>query len=121
MSGAATTPIEILRSMTDHGKQKQLKNIRVCSIHTEFESPYSSPECEGCKFFYNFITENFFNSFLFLGIFRPMAFFISSNMRKCINEGRGDAVPIFLHDIPYVFERNVIPVDVSIISVRKLN
>jgi len=49
-----------------------------------------------------------------------MAFFISSNMRKCINEGRGDAVPIFLHDIPYVFERNVIPVDVSIISVRKL-
>lgn len=50
-----------------------------------------------------------------------MAFFISSNMRKCINEGRGDAVPIFLHDIPYVFERNVIPVDVSIISVRKLN
>jgi len=48
-----------------------------------------------------------------------MAFFISSNMRKCINEGRGDAVPIFLHDIPYVFERNVIPVDVSIISVRK--
>lgn len=97
VSGAATTPIEILRSMTDHGKQKQLKNIRVCSIHTEFESPYSTPECEG--------------------IFRPMAFFISSNMRKCINEGRGDAVPIFLHDIPYVFERNVIPVDVSIISV----
>lgn len=50
-----------------------------------------------------------------------MAFFISSNMRKCINEGRGDAVPIFLHDIPYVFERNIIPVDVSIISVRKLD
>lgn len=46
-SGAATTPIEILRSMTDHGKQKQLKDIRVCSIHTEFESPYSTPECEG--------------------------------------------------------------------------
>lgn len=46
-SGAATTPIEILRSMTDHGKQKQLKDIRVCSIHTEFESPYSAPECEG--------------------------------------------------------------------------
>lgn len=51
MSGAATTPIEILRSMTDHGKQKQLKNIRVCSIHTEFESPYSSPECEGMQIF----------------------------------------------------------------------
>lgn len=47
-----------------------------------------------------------------------MAFFISANMRKCMNEGRGDAVPIFLHDIPYVFERKVISVDVSIITVR---
>lgn len=47
VSGAATTPIEVVRSMTDHGKQKQLKNIRVCSIHTEFDSPYSAPECEG--------------------------------------------------------------------------
>lgn len=119
MSGAATTPIEILRSMTDHGKQKQLKNIRVCSIHTEFESPYSSPECEGVHIFYNFTVQNTCKTIFFSGIFRPMAFFISSNMRKCINEGRGDAVPIFLHDIPYVFERNVIPVDVSIISVRK--
>lgn len=49
-----------------------------------------------------------------------MAFFISANMRKCINEGRGDAVPIFLHDIPYVFERKILPVDVAIISVRKI-
>lgn len=46
-SGAATTPIEVLRSMTEHGKQKQLRDIRVCSIHTEFESPYSAPECKG--------------------------------------------------------------------------
>lgn len=47
VGGAATTPFEVISSMTDHGKQKNLKNIRVCSIHTEFESPYSAPECEG--------------------------------------------------------------------------
>lgn len=47
-----------------------------------------------------------------------MAFFISANMRKCMNEGRGDPVPIFLHDIPLLFERKIVPVDVSIISVR---
>lgn len=38
-----------------------------------------------------------------------------------MNDGRGDAVPIFLHDIPYIFERKIIPLDVSIISVCKLN
>ncbi|XP_050437073.1 4-hydroxybutyrate coenzyme A transferase [Adelges cooleyi] len=97
VGGAASTPIEVLRSMTDHGKQKQLKNVRVCSMHTEFESPYSEPECAD--------------------IFRPTAFFISANLRKCINEGRGDAIPLFLHDIPYLFERKLIPVDVSIITV----
>lgn len=42
-------------------------------------------------------------------------------MRKAMNEGRGDAVPIFLHDIPLVFERKIIPLDVSIISVSKLD
>lgn len=59
------------------------------------------------------------NLYFFSGIFRPMAFFISANMRKCMNEGRGDVVPIFLHDIPLLFERKIIPVDVSIITVRK--
>lgn len=69
VSGAATTPIEILRSMTDHGKQKQLKNVRVCSIHTEFESPYSSPECEGVHIFYNFTIQNTFKiNFFFRNI-----------------------------------------------------
>lgn len=53
VSGAATTPIEVIRSMTDHGKQKQLKDIKVCSIHTEFDSPYSSPDCEGKKIILN--------------------------------------------------------------------
>lgn len=50
-----------------------------------------------------------------------MAFFISANMRKCINEGRGDAVPIFLHDIPHLFQRKIIPVDVSVITVREIS
>lgn len=47
VSGAATTPMEVVCSMTQHGKQNDLKNIRVCSIHTEFDSPYCAPECEG--------------------------------------------------------------------------
>lgn len=55
MGGAATTPIEIIRSMTDHGKQKQLKDIKVCSIHTEFDSPYSSPDCKGKKIILNLV------------------------------------------------------------------
>lgn len=47
LGGTATTPIEIIRSMTDHGKRKQLKAITVCSIYTEFDLPYNEPQCEG--------------------------------------------------------------------------
>jgi len=75
VSGAATTPIEILRSMTDHGKQKQLKNIRVCSIHTEFESPYSSPECEGVRILYNFTIQNTFKTMFFFRNISTNGFF----------------------------------------------
>lgn len=52
VGGAATTPIEVLCSMADHGKQKQLKDVRVCSIHLEFDSPYSTPEYEGAQIIY---------------------------------------------------------------------
>lgn len=46
-SGAAATPVELLKAMTEVGKAKKLSNIRVCHMHTEGAAPYTDPECEG--------------------------------------------------------------------------
>src|SRR4030066_2046652 len=60
-------------------------------------SPYSDPEYEGH--------------------FRHNALFIGGNVRKAVNEGRADFTPIFLSEIPNLFYRNILPIDVALINV----
>lgn len=49
--------------------------------------------------------------------FRSVSFFMGGNVRKAVNEGRADCVPIFLHEIPKVFYKKIYQPDVALISV----
>jgi acyl-CoA hydrolase len=49
--------------------------------------------------------------------FRMNSLFVSQNIREAVNSGRGDYVPIFLSEIPILFKRNILPLDVAIIQV----
>ncbi|XP_048001785.1 4-hydroxybutyrate coenzyme A transferase isoform X2 [Leguminivora glycinivorella] len=66
-------------------------------MHTEKEAAYTAPECEG--------------------IFRSCSLFMGANVRKAVAEGRGDAIPIFLQDIPKLFHRKIIQPDIALIQV----
>jgi 4-hydroxybutyrate CoA-transferase len=49
--------------------------------------------------------------------FRHRALFIGPNVRKAVNEGRADFVPVFLSEIPGLIRSRVIPVDVAFIQI----
>lgn len=49
--------------------------------------------------------------------FKINSLFVSESVRKSVNEGRADYVPIFLSEIPELFKRNVLPLDVAIVQV----
>ncbi|MDY0000811.1 MAG: hypothetical protein RBU30_05915 [Polyangia bacterium] len=49
--------------------------------------------------------------------FRVNSFFISDNVRDIIQEGLGDYTPIFLSDIPRLFESGQLPLDAALIQV----
>jgi acyl-CoA hydrolase len=49
--------------------------------------------------------------------YRPNALFIGSNVRKAINEGRADYVPIHLSEIESMFTNGLMPIDVALIQV----
>jgi acyl-CoA hydrolase/GNAT superfamily N-acetyltransferase len=49
--------------------------------------------------------------------FRINSFFIAENVREIIQEGLGDYTPIFLSDIPRLFESGQLPLDVALIQV----
>lgn len=48
--------------------------------------------------------------------FRHNAFFIADNTRAAVNEGIADYTPIFLSEVPELFKRRVIPIDVALVQ-----
>lgn len=97
VQGAAATPQALVGALTEHGVKNNLKNIDVCHMHTEGPAQYCNPE----------------NSH----IFRSRSFFMGGNVRKAVAEGRGDAIPIFLHEIPQLFYKGIVKPDVALIQV----
>ncbi|XP_066252958.1 4-hydroxybutyrate coenzyme A transferase [Euwallacea similis] len=95
--GAAATPVTLLTAMTEVGKKKGLKNVTVCHMHTEGPASYTDPSCEG--------------------IFRSNSFFMGGNVRKAVADGRGDAIPIFLSEIPALFYKGIVKPDIAVIQV----
>ncbi len=49
--------------------------------------------------------------------FRHNSFFISDNSREAVNEGNADYTPVFLSEVPSLFRRGIIPVDVALVQV----
>lgn len=95
--GGAATPIPLLEAMAQRGKDAGLKDVELIHIHTEGTGIFVEPE--------------------FDGIFRSNSLFIGANCRKAVNEGRADFTPIFLSEIPLLFQRKIIDLDVALIQV----
>jgi len=93
--GVSATPVQLIQAMTD--RHQELKEVEVIHLHTEGPAPYADPEYKN-SFFVN-------------------ALFVGANVRKAINEGRGDYIPVFLSEIPYLFRNNILPLDVALIHV----
>lgn len=51
------------------------------------------------------------------GIFRSNSVFIGDNCREAVNAGRADFTPIFLSDVPLLFERGYKKLDVALVTV----
>ncbi|KXJ11048.1 uncharacterized protein LOC110244318 [Exaiptasia diaphana] len=94
---AAATPTPLVEAMARWGKKANLSNVEVIHIHTDGAAPHVSEEYEG--------------------IFRDNSLFIGGNCRKAINEGRADVTPIFLSEIPLLFDRKIMELDVALIQV----
>jgi len=93
--GVAMTPKTLVKAMTE--RAAELKNVEVVHIHTEGEAPYARPE----------MVESFHTN----------SCFVAGNIRKALTEGVADYIPVFLSEIPLLFRRGILPIDVALISV----
>ena len=91
----AQTPHVLIDAMV--ARAGDLRDVEVCHIHTEGPLPYLDAQ--------------------YRDSFRPNSFFIGANMRKQLAQGIGDYVPVFLSEVPLLFSRKVLPIDVALIQV----
>jgi len=93
--GVSQAPQLLIDAMCE--RAGELKNVRIVHIHHEAEAPYVKPE--------------------YAGIFRLESFFVGANVRKATMEGIADYIPIFLSEIPGLFRKGVINVDVALMNI----
>lgn len=88
-------PLELVRAMVR--RKDELENVNVYHVLTVGPLPYAEPGMEKH--------------------FRHSAFFIGSNVRKAVNDGRADFIPIFLSEVPLLFKNDIIKSNVALINV----
>ena len=93
--GGAATPVCLVKALQN--RHQQLKNVELVSITTLGDVNFDQPE--------------FRNSFYFNSLF------VSAATRNVANSENGDYVPIFLSQIPQLFRKNILPIDVALIQV----
>ena len=49
--------------------------------------------------------------------FKINSLFVSASIRSAVNEGRADYVPVFLSEIPDLFKKNILSIDVALVQV----
>ncbi|MGM0507222.1 MAG: acetyl-CoA hydrolase/transferase family protein, partial [Bacteroidota bacterium] len=92
---AAAAPRQLVDAMT--ARKEDLHAVRVYHLHTEGEAPYVQPGCEEA--------------------FIARTFFTGKNLREAIGRGQADYIPIFLSEIPQLFHRGIIELDMALIHV----
>lgn len=93
--GSAATPVSLVQAMLK--RHNELRNVELVSITNMGDLDYDKPELSK-SFFFN-------------------SLFVSANTRAVVNSDHGDYVPVFLSQIPQLFKRNILPIDVALIQV----
>ncbi|MDD5368512.1 MAG: acetyl-CoA hydrolase/transferase C-terminal domain-containing protein [Anaerolineaceae bacterium] len=93
LTGNCSVPQELLCALVEYAPQ--LENVEICQPLTIAGSEYCSPEMEGHL--------------------RVNSLFISANVRKAIWERRADFTPVLLSELPLLFKRGILPLDVAFV------
>jgi len=91
---AASTPSVLLDALV--ARAPELSDVSVIHLHCEGPGPHLAPEMAGH--------------------FRHKALFIGPNARAAVNEGRADFIPVFLSDVPRLFESRLLPLDAVFVN-----
>ena len=95
LTGNCSMPKVLMEALVHYAPS--LKDVEICQALTVGAADYVAPEMEGHL--------------------RVNTMFISANIRKAVQEGRGDFTPVLLSEFPLLFKNKILPVDVALVHV----
>jgi len=95
VQGAVATPLALVHALA--ARAASLRDVEIVQLHSEGGAPYAAPGMERS--------------------FRVNALFVGPGVRKAVEDGRADYVPVFLSEVPQLFRRGVLPLDVALVHV----
>ncbi len=95
IQAAAGSPIKLVEALSR--RHADLRDVELYHMHTEGPADYAKAE--------------------YADSFKVSAFFIGGNIRPSVQAGISQYIPVFLSEIPLLFRRNILPVDVALIHV----
>lgn len=95
VQGSAQTPTYLLRHLA--AEAQRLQHVEIVSITVYGDIFVDKPEYQNN--------------------FRINSMFVSESVRNAVNDGRGDYIPIFLSEIPVLFDQQILPLDVALVHV----
>jgi acyl-CoA hydrolase len=93
--GGAATPHYLINKLVE--RSQELWDVELISTSVQGEVAFADPKYK--------------DSFCINSLF------VSSAVRAAVNDGRGDYIPVFLSEIPNLFRRKILPIDVAIVHV----
>src|SRR5689334_20053674 len=91
----AASPRQLIEAMV--GRASELQDVEMIHLHTEGEALYARPE--------------------YRKSFRTRSLFVAPNLRKAVAEGYADYVPVFLSEVPALFRKKILSLDVALVHV----
>lgn len=101
LSSVASAPQILIDALCRRGDSGELKDVRIHHLHTEGIAPYVNKEYEG--------------------IFFHEAFFVGGNVRKSVQAGYADYIPIFLSETQKLYRSGVLPCNVAMVQVSPVD
>lgn len=95
VQAAAATPTVLTKALAE--RANELRDVEICHLHTEGEASYANPELAAS--------------------FHVNSFFIGANVRHTLKAGNGSYTPVFLSELPLLFRKKVVLLDVVFIHV----
>jgi len=92
---AAAAPQQLVHALAK--RHNELRKVQIFHLHTEGEAPYTRPEYE--------------NSF------STHVFFTAKNVRSAMKTGQADYIPVFLSEVPHLFNRGIIHLNAAMVQV----